>query len=71
MIGRKKRKRAGIDSIHKKIVKTIDFNDTTKDDFQDSINILLINEKLINKINRNLDSDSVESNPGGTFRGLF
>ena len=34
----------------------IDFKDTTKDDLQDRINIFLINEKLINKINRNLNS---------------
>ena len=33
------------------------FKDTTKDDLQeDRINILLINENPINKINRNLNS---------------
>ena len=36
-------------------MKTIDFKDTTKDDLQDRINILLINKTLINKINRNLN----------------
>ena len=56
---KKKRKREDIDSIHKEIIKTNDFKDTTKDDLQDRINILLINEKLINKINRNLNSYSV------------
>ena len=56
---KKKRKRADIDSIHKEIIKTINFKDTTKDDLQDRINILLINEKLINKINRKLNSYSV------------
>ena len=56
---KKKQKRADIDSIHKDIRKTIDSKDTTKDDLQDRINILLINEKLINKINRNLNSYSV------------
>ena len=56
---KKKRKRADIDSIHKEIIKTIDFKDTTKDDFQDRINILLINENLINKINGNVNSYSV------------
>ena len=45
---KKIRKSADIDSIHKKIIKTIDFKDTTKDDLEDRINILLINEKLIN-----------------------
>ena len=57
---KEKRKRADIDSIdHKEIIKLIDFKDITKDDLQDRINILLINEKLINKINRNLKSYSV------------
>ena len=37
---KKKRKRADIDRIHKEIIKTIDFRDTTKDDLQDRINIL-------------------------------
>ena len=53
---KEKRKRADIDSIHKEIIKTIDFKDTTKD--EDRINILLINEKFISKINRNLYSYS-------------
>ena len=38
---KKKRKRADTDSIHKEIIKTIDFKDTTKDDLQDRTNILL------------------------------
>ena len=38
---KKKRKRVDIDSIHKEIIKTIDFKDTTKDDLQDRTNILL------------------------------
>ena len=57
---KKKEKRADIDSVHKEIIKTIDFKDTTKDDLQDRINIVLINEKLINKINRNLNCYSVD-----------
>ena len=48
-----------IDSIDKEIIKTIDFKDTAKDDLQDRINILLINEKLINIINRHLNCSSV------------
>ena len=56
---KKKWKRADIDSIHKEIIKTITFKDTIKDDLQDRINILFINEKLINKINRNLNPYSV------------
>ena len=53
---KKKQKRADKDSIQNEIIKTIDFKNTTKDDLQDRINILLINEKLLNKINRNLNS---------------
>ena len=56
---KKKRKLANIDSIHKEIIKTIDFKNTTKDGLQDRTNVLLINEKLINKINRYLNSYSV------------
>ena len=56
---KKKRKHADIDTIHKEIIKTIDFKVTTKDDLQDRINILLINEKLIHKIDRNLNSYSI------------
>ena len=41
------------------IIKTIDFKDITKDDLQDRVNIPLINEKLINKINRNLNSPTL------------
>ena len=52
----KKRKRTDIDSIYNEIIKTIGFKDTTKDDLEDRINILLINEKFVNKINRNLNS---------------
>ena len=55
----KKKRKRDIDSIHKEIIKTIVFKDTTKDQLQGRINILLINEKLINKINRNLNSYSV------------
>ena len=60
-----------IDSIHKEIIKTIDFKDTTKDDLQDRINILLINEKLINKINRNLNSYSVNEANTNTGRSQY
>ena len=60
---KKKRKRADIYIyiyiyiyiIYKEVIKTIDFKDTTNDDLEDRINIILINETLINKINRNLN----------------
>ena len=43
---KKKRKPADTDSIHKEIIKTIDFKDTTKDDLQDSINIQIMTQHL-------------------------
>ena len=43
---KKKRKRVDIDSIHKEIIKTIDFKDTTKDDLQDRINIQIMTQHL-------------------------
>ena len=43
---KKKQKRADIDSIHKEIIKTIDFKDTTKDDLQDRINIQIMTQHL-------------------------
>ena len=43
----KKHKRTDIDTNHKENTKTINCNDTTKDDLQDRIIIVLINEKLI------------------------
>ena len=47
-----------IDSIHNEIIKIIDSKGTTKHDLQDRVNILSINEQLIKKINRNLNSYS-------------
>ena len=53
---KKKRKRTDIDTIDNMMI-PVAFKDTTKDDLQeDRINILLINENPINKINRNLNS---------------
>ena len=56
-----KHKRADVESIHKKIAKESDFKDVTKEDLEERINILLIDEKLLNKINRNLNSYSVNT----------
>ena len=63
---KKKQKRVDIDSIHKKIIKTIGFKHIAKDDLQCRINILLINEKIINKINRNLSSYSADEDSTNT-----
>ena len=67
---KKKQKRADIDSIHKEIIKTTNFKATAKDDIQDRINIPLINENLINKINRNLNSYSVKEANTNTEYGM-
>ena len=53
---RKKHKRAGCESIHKETGKLADFNNTSKEDLMNRINTLLIDEKILNKRNRNLDS---------------
>ena len=51
---RKKHKQADCKSIHKKIVKIADFSNISKEDLMNRINILLIDEKILNKRNRNL-----------------
>ena len=56
-----KHKRADVESIHKEIAKKSDFKDVTKEDLEERINVLLIDEKLLNKINRNLNSYSVNT----------
>ena len=54
-----KHKRADVDSIHREIVRNPNFKDINKEALEERINILLIEEKLANKINRNLNSYSV------------
>ena len=58
----KKHKRADCESIHKEIIKIADFRNITKEDLMNRINILLIDEKILNKRNRNLDSYLVNEN---------
>ena len=53
---RRKRKRADCESIYKGIVKIADFSDISKEDLVNRINTPLIDEKILNKKNRNLDS---------------
>ena len=53
---RKKNNRADIDSIYKKIIETIDFEDVTKEFLDDRIHTLINDEKIINKRNPNADS---------------
>ena len=54
---KKKNKCVDIESIHNKVTKMADFNDITKDDLKDRMNILVINDKLMKKLNKNLDSN--------------
>ena len=50
---KQKSKRAGIRSIHEHIIKTVDFEDSTKGKFQERINSLISDGKVVNKSNRN------------------
>ena len=59
---RRKPKRADCESIHKEIVKLADFSNISKEDLMNRINTLLIDEKILNKRNRNLDSYYVNEN---------
>ena len=59
---RKKHKRADCESIHKEIIQIADFSNITKEDLMNRINIFLIDEKILNKRNRNLDSYYVNEN---------
>ena len=59
---RKKHKRADCESIHKETVNLADFSNTSKEDLMSRINTLLIDEKILNKRNRNLDSYYVNEN---------
>ena len=58
---RKKHKSADCESIHKEIVKIADFSNS-KEDFMNRISIFLIDQKILNKRNRNLDSYYVNEN---------
>ena len=46
---RKKHNRAEADSIHKQIIKTVDFADITKEFLDDIIHTLISDGKIINK----------------------
>ena len=59
---RRKHKRADCESIHKEIVKLADFSNISKEDLMNRINTLLIDEKVINKRNRSVDSYYVNEN---------
>ena len=60
---RRKHKRADCESIHKDfIVKTADFSNISKEYHMNRINIFLIDETILNKRNRNLNSYYVNEN---------
>ena len=59
---RKKHKRADCESIQKEIIEIAHFSNITKEDLINRINILLIDKKILNKRNRNLDSYYVNEN---------
>ena len=56
-----KHKRADADSIHRELIKITNFKEVSKEDLQGKLDLLLIDEKLMNKINRNLNSYSVNT----------
>ena len=53
---RRKHKWVGCESTHKEIIKIADFSNIGKEDLMNRINTLLIDEKIPNEKNRNLDS---------------
>ena len=55
-------KRADRNSVHKEIIKTIDFEKISKTFLDDRINMLIQNDKIINKLNRNKDSFRIAGN---------
>ena len=53
---RGQKNRADINSIHKEIVKAIDFEAISKEFLNERIEMLLQNDKIINRLNRNKNS---------------
>ena len=59
---RKNNNRADLDSIYKDVKRPLDFEDVTKEFLDDRIYTLINDGKIINKLNRNVDSYYVNSN---------
>ena len=55
-------KHADRNSVHKEIIKTIDFEKISKSFLDDRINMLIQNDKIINKLNRNKDFFCIADN---------
>ena len=49
---RKEQKRANPDKIYNELIKTIHFQNTSKEHLHDRINVLIIQGKVVNKLNR-------------------
>ena len=59
---RKNSNRADLDSIYQEIKQSIDFEDVTKEFFEDRVHTLINDGKIINKLNCIVDSYYVNSN---------
>ena len=55
-------KRADRNGVHKEIIKTTDFEKISKNFLDDKINMLIQNDKIGNRLNRNKDSFRIEGN---------
>ena len=53
---RKQHKRANLDKIYNELIKTINFENASREHLHDRINELIIQGKIVNKPNRNDDS---------------
>ena len=53
---RRRKIRADVNNIHKEIIKVIDFESTSKMFLDDRIQMLLQNDKIANRLNRNKNS---------------
>ena len=56
---RKQHKRANLDKIYNELIKTINFENASREHLHDRINELIIQGKIVNKPNRNDDSSRV------------
>ena len=68
---RRKHNRADFESNQKEIVKLADFGNISKEDLMNRIDTLLIDEKILNKRNRNLDSYYVNENTSPDNNDFF
>ena len=60
-------KRADRNSVHKEIVTTIDFEKISKNILDDRMNMLIQNDEIINRLNRNKDFFRIADNNFNSF----